>query len=296
MPHTLFNDILQLTIDLPHENYQVPRFDQTGKITGVKYKDLCLTTTERPGGESEHFYGKGLYNEFGIDQALGFEEIDKGEWFHKIGVGLLQKGSNEYRFAHHYPFKPAHFTVSPGKDQVDLQCVGEKRNGYAYILTKKIGLVERGFNIRYELKNTGDKEIRTTEYVHNFMGLPNEVVGPEYLLQLPFQIKQSSFHESVNPTDSVLLTGSEVNFRERISKPFFFSHLNGNSAVKGSWRLVHQKKKISISEHCDFMTKKVNLWGWQHVISPELFKDIVLLPGQSDSWTRTFEFLSLAEA
>jgi len=32
----------------------------------------------------------------------------------------------------------------------------------------------------------------------------------------------------------------------------------------------------------------VNLWGSKHVISPELFINIFIKPGQSADWTRTY--------
>jgi hypothetical protein len=46
---------------------------------------------ERHDFKNEHQQGKGFYNEFGMDTALGFEEAAIGGWFHKIGVGLLKK-------------------------------------------------------------------------------------------------------------------------------------------------------------------------------------------------------------
>lgn len=48
------------------------------------------------------FMEKGLYNEFGIENALGFEETEIGDWFHKIGVGLLKKDSNTYSLNNEY--------------------------------------------------------------------------------------------------------------------------------------------------------------------------------------------------
>ena len=45
----------------------------------------------KPDVNNENNFGKGFTTEFGIDNALGFYEAKKGEWFHKIGVGVLKK-------------------------------------------------------------------------------------------------------------------------------------------------------------------------------------------------------------
>jgi len=44
--------------------------------------------------------------------------------------------------------------------------------------------------------------------------------------------------------------------------------------VAAFWELINTKNKIGISETGSFNTTRVNLWGWKHVISPELFYDI----------------------
>ena len=45
-------------------------------------------------------------------------------------------------------------------------------------------------------------------------------------------------------------------------------------------------KGICISEKGDFMTSKINLWGWEKAISPELFIQIRLHSGVTSSWKR----------
>ncbi|MDB9733024.1 hypothetical protein OAA96_04435, partial [Polaribacter sp.] len=98
MPHILKNKNLEIQIDLPAENYNFSRFDWTGNIVSVKFKNIQLASTESVTSENEMQIGKGFYNEFGIDTALGFNEAAIGDWFHKIGVGLLKKDNDEYAF------------------------------------------------------------------------------------------------------------------------------------------------------------------------------------------------------
>ncbi len=41
------------------------------------------------------------------------------------------------------------------------------------------------------------------------------------------------------------------------------------------------------------MTNKVNLWGNKHVISPELFINLNIMPGESFKWNRTYSVRNL---
>jgi hypothetical protein len=45
-------------------------------------------------------------------------------------------------------------------------------------------------------------------------------------------------------------------------------------------------------ETLDTSACRIALWGMPHVISPEVFKRIDLEPGESDSWSRTYSFMS----
>ena len=63
--------------------------------------------------------------------------------------------------------------------------------------------------------------------------------------------------------------------------------------VDAAWELLHHKHKIGISETANFKTNKVNLWGWKHVISPELFIPIFIQPGESTEWSRTYKVFNI---
>ncbi|MDE5422702.1 hypothetical protein L3073_10835 [Ancylomarina sp. DW003] len=91
MVHILKNKNLEVHIDLPLENYQLSRFDWTGKIVSVKFKGVDVVGTERLNSDDDNRFGKGFYNEFGIETPVGFDDCEEGDWFPKIGVGLLKK-------------------------------------------------------------------------------------------------------------------------------------------------------------------------------------------------------------
>ncbi len=295
MPETIRNDRISLQVDLPGENYQQSRFDWTGKVTRLDFDGISMAGHELPSG-ADPTYGQGFYNEFGMDQALGFAETPVGDWFHKIGIGLLQKKGRVYDFQKPYNILPATFEVVTRADQVTIICKSAQRHGYAYVLTKTIQLQENGFVIVYDLKNTGEKRIATQEYAHNFITIHDLDINPDYALEFPFGIDPSLFIEHVNPEKLVNIEHQEVRFRGSPRKQFFFSNLSGDRKVTASWRLVQHKHQVGISETGSFETQAINLWGWGHVISPELFINIDLGAGQSTTWSRTYHCFHLGTA
>ena len=289
MPQILQNHHLEICIDLPGENYQLSRFDWTGKIVSVRYQEHQFAGVERTDWAETNQGGRGFYNEFGIDAPVGYEETETGDWFHKIGVGLLKKEAGPYRFDHPYEVQAADFQVASQPDKIQITCQSPFYGGYAYVLIKEIELLSSGFRINYRLENTGDKTIITNEYCHNFLTLDGDLMGPDYVLQLPFVLRPERFGEHLNPEQKVELGQREIGFKATPEAQFFFSHLSGGEKVKAQWDLLNRKRKIGIREIGSFRTKKVNLWGWRHVISPELFIDISLPPGQVMNWARQYE-------
>jgi len=289
MAHILKNKNLEIQIDTPSENYNFSRFDWTGKIVEVKFQNIQLSSIESTDCENESHFGKGFYNEFGIDTALGFDEAEIGGWFHKIGVGLLKKVDTQYLFSKAYEIKPAEFKIIAESNRVLISCTSKAINGYSYVLRKEIELHEHGFTINYYLKNTGEKDIITDEYVHNFTAIDRDLIGDNYILNFPFQLKPELFGDTVNPEQKVVIGQNEINFNGSPKEQFFFSNLAGGERVDAEWKLINLESNIGISETGSFQTNKVNLWGWKHVISPELFFNISVKPGQSTEWSRNYK-------
>ena len=285
----LKNNSLEIHIDPPFENYTSSRFDWTGKIVEAKFQGISLTGVERADHRNGNDFGRGFYNEFGIDSALGFEEADNGGWFHKIGVGLLKKeGDAPYVFSKNYKVDPAEFDIRTEPDKIIISCESGHVNGYAYVLTKTFELHESSLTIHYHLENRGEKDIRTTEYTHNFIAINKDLIGRNYTLEFPFQLKPELFEETVNPDGIVELGTNEIAFSGSPHQQFFFSNLNGSEKVDARWTLTNLANNLALSEHGSFKTNKVNLWGWKHVVSPELFFKIFLKSGESTAWYRKY--------
>jgi len=293
MAHILKNNNLEIHIDAPFENYKFSRFDWTGKIVLAKFQNIQLSTVESTKCQNEHDFGKGFYNEFGIDTPLGFEETEIGGWFHKIGIGLLKKENSKYLFNKKYEIKPAEFKIISESNKLTINCISGNINGYSYSLKKEIELLDNGFLINYYLENTGEKDITTNEYVHNFIAINNDSIGSNYLLKFPFQIKPELFEETVNPEQKVDIGKNDIKFNGSPNEQFFFSNLTGNENVNAKWELSNLKRGIGISETGNFKTNSVNIWGWKHVICPELFFDIYIKPGKALEWSRNYNVFKI---
>jgi hypothetical protein len=294
MPHILKNKDLEIHIDKPLENYKSSRFDWTGKITKVTFQGISLSTIENKNSKNEEHLGKGFYNEFGFEKPIGFEETALGGWFHKIGIGLIKKENSTYVKNSSYKLKPAVFKIiSETNNSIIIRCISVAISGYSYVLTKEIKVTDNGFKVDYKLENTGVKEIITDEYIHNFIGIDNDFIGPNYDLKFPFQIKPTLFEETVNPEQKIAIGKNDIRFIETPEIPFFFSNLSGNEKIDASWELTNLKSKISVKETGNFKTNKVNIWGWKHVVSPELYFNIAMKPGKSSEWSRNYELTKI---
>ena len=289
------NTSLELEVQEPGSVYRAARFDWTGQITQITFKDRhTFCTDEVLSTNLFHNTGRGLYNEFGIQEPVGFDDCPIGGGFLKIGVGVLTKDSDkDYDFFHNYPIEPGRMSFKSNADSATFTCEAETDRGYAYFLKKSIQLENQCFIIQYQLRNKGIKPIRTTEYIHNFLAIDHLPITERYQIQLPFQLDSIRFHENVNPDGAVVYEGDTVSWQSEPEKAFFLSMEKPESSLPATWSLVHRAAHVGIREICDFEACRINLWGAGHVVSPEVFYAIDLPPGGSDTWQRKYEIFEL---
>jgi hypothetical protein len=291
LEHQLANG--QLEVDIAEVGrYQGTRFDRTGFITQVKLTESGHTfcVHEFADGFNPQA-GSGLCNEFGLHKGMGYAEAEVDGWFPKLGVGLLKRVSEDpYHFQYTYPVEP--FNVDITSDDVSISYTMHPRNvkGYAAKLVKKISIQDTTLTIDYELCNEGSQRMDTEEYIHNFIGINGELVGPEYKLKLPVPVR---FTEVESDYTSGLLSvqDHEVGWNARPDKPFYgrMQGFNG-SDYPYSWELTHSASRAGVREISDFTVAHMALWGTGHVISPEVFIQLRLAPGEKRSWSRKYQF------
>lgn len=284
-----------LTVDIADiGEYKGTRFDWTGFITQVTLAEgnhtFCVPESLKPG---EGTGGRGLCNEFGISRAIGYDEAPIGGWFPKPGVGLLQKDNAQlYRFEKDYSVIPFTKEIEVEKEAVKYRVEPMECNGYAMQLTKTISLQGNQLKIQYDLHNLGDKPFETEEYIHNFIGIDGLPTGKDFELRLPGALKveepESSFTEKLLEVSNNRLTWNGNPDRA------FYCKLGGWEASQAdyNWELIHKPSGTGVRESGDFPVARMALWGEQHVISPEVFVNISVLPRQSKSWSRIYRFFT----
>jgi hypothetical protein len=159
--------------------------------------------------------------------------------------------------------------------------------GYAARLVKTIRIRENRLKIVYVLENTGQKSIVTHEYIHNFVGIDHQPIGPDYRLRFPYPLHLDE-QASVG-LDGLAIQGSEITFTQPL-KGLYLRPQGFTRSDTPQWEMLLQASGVGLHEIDDFMPMRVAVWGTFHVLSPEIFVGLSLPPGATQSWTRRFEF------
>lgn len=293
MAYQLKNEHMVIDIAKPGD-YNGSRFDWSGFITGVALLEgnhaFCVPESLVPGQGTG---GAGLCNEFGIKEAMGYGETRPGEAFPKLGIGLLTKPDGEkYDFSRKYPIKPFDIEIEQESEQkISFRTRPENCGGYAADMVKTVMIDKNLLIVEYSLHNVGEKPIVTEEYCHNFLGIDGHSIGPDYTLNFPF--KPLPWADEEDTMDGLCFGEKGVTWRREPTKPFYF-RLPGfeGDKVPWMWELLHTPSGAGVRELSQFNVSSVAVWGDRHVVSPEMFIDMKITPGERKNWARVYEFFS----
>lgn len=279
------NERLHVEIALPGKKYHYSRFDWTGFIVQITLDNKHTFCTPESFIQGHGTLGEGLCNEFGILEPIGYDEAEQGSYFPKIGIGLIEKrDTGVYEFPKFYNVKPFEVDMHWENSSVTFHSKPEPVNGYAVSLKKTLQLEDNTLSILYTLENCGEKPIHTTEYCHNFVAMNHTDMGPDYVLTLPVEghMQSQSDVMEINPPTINLKYTPDYDFYAITQAPW--------KGVGKGWELTHLASGVSMSETVDFEPVRLAVWGSKHVISPEIFIEIKLNPGETMSWSRRYVF------
>lgn len=285
----LQNDLLKLDIDENASLYTHTRFDHAGQILQVQMKNKhSFLTTETKNSNTPSCEGAGLSGEFGIEMPIGYDDCPIGDYFPKIGVGLLQKENDlPYDFFQIYPLiKDNKQIIQDNNERLSIISSIEPHRGYGYEYKKNIILNKNQVIIAYTLKNTGTKNISTTEYCHNFIGFNKENLNGHYSLSFDIPFNKNTFTKFVNPHNCLKLEQNSIGWNATPTEDFFIENLG---PIK-KWELKDRLNKIAMSEEVYFDSLSCNVWGNAHVVSPEIFISIDIDPNETMEWERIYTF------
>lgn len=325
-PIVLHSSRLAVEIAAPGSVYAGTRFDWTGFVTQVTLDGkhtFCMPESLEPGQGTG---GIGLCGEFGNEKAVGYADAQPGDLFPKLGIGLLRRPNTaEYNFFRPYeivqrfPIQVSAAEPVPTEPQAQFVADALDCRGYAAQLTKTVRVRENWLEIACQLANVGNRTIDTHEYYHNFMGIDQKPIGPEYRLRFPYPIQLADLSRAfrhmappllrkllpaplldrllkrvVTGSSSILrIAGNDITLNGVPQKAFYCRPLGFFKAEGPQWELVYLPGGVGLREYDDFTPSRVAVWGTTHVISTEVFVDIHLQPGETARWTRRYEFFNL---
>jgi len=277
---------LEIVFEEPGEVYCRSRYDWSSFITDIildeKYSLLGVESKVIGDGCG----GKGLCGEFCMENPLGYDESAVGDYCIKIGIGLVQKEKDIYSFFDDLKIKPIVWDVIVGDSNIELFCSQENFNGFAYDLYKNITLDENTLIIDYKLVNRGERDIVTSEYIHNYFCFNNRNINAEYELAIDFN---SAFSK---PSELFSCKNGVFSFQD-INETLFRSDTEVCEGEVGSWKLSHKIEGIRVQESLSKPMKKFAVFATLHILCPEMFVDINVGAGESFSWQRNWTFDNL---
>jgi hypothetical protein len=283
----LKSDRLSIEIAYPGTVYSGSRFDWNGFITGIvldKKHSFCVPESPIPGQGSGGF---GLCNEFGIETPIGYDAAKPGEKFLKLGTGLLTRpDESDYFFFDKYEVTPFPVKIETGYNTAVFRVEPVDCNGYAVKMTKKIFVDNNKLFIDYNLENMGIKPIITEEYCHNFFAVNNNKIGTGYLLKFPYNINPDCVPEVMDIKDR------GIRWNTVPKKDFKCCPKGFQNVTPHYWELLYEPDRVGIREFSEFPVANVAVWGTTHVVSPEVFIKVNIKPGETQEWTRKYEFFS----
>ncbi|MEX2606775.1 MAG: hypothetical protein WD708_05470 [Kiritimatiellia bacterium] len=299
----LSNDAVKAVVYTPDNQkgfYRAVRFDRSGMIAGVEWKDHTFFGEWKDRAHNPYYSDDvvGPAEEFGMTHPLGFAEAEVGETFLKIGVGRLRKPDPKpYWFPRTYELVDfGKWTVTHGKDWVEFIHEVEDPQGYAYHYRKRMELSEEppGFVISRVLTNTGTKPIVTSWYNHNFVVIDGQPVGPDLKIRLPFEIKNPQVVQDVVDVrpEGIGFLGP---YRPDVG---YGASIEGDLTTlrHAPMTFVNTRSGAGLKVGFDFTPVKLNFYGIGKAICLEPFLEIHLDPGESFAWQNPYHFFSLSQA
>jgi len=268
--------------------YRGSRFDWSGVIPELKYAGHDYFGQWFPKYDPLlHDAICGPVEEF---SALGYDEAPVGGEFLRIGIGGLRKPAEDgyKRFGYYELANPGKWTIQKETDFVKFTHTLKDVAGYSYDYQKKVLLVKGKpqLVLEHTLKNTGKKTIETNVYDHNFFTIDLQPVGPGIVVKFAFPVDTTLHHPALN------ITGQQFEYIAVPKGAVQFVDLQGHSkSVKDyDFRIENLNTRAGVRITGDKPISKIIYWSSTLTQCPEPYIDVLVEPGQSFSWTITYDF------
>jgi len=290
-----------------NELYKGGRFDHAGVVFHVTYKgqDFSNYWFDRfvadpnddgkypPGVQHSCCSASGPMEEFA---AVGFQEAGRGGRFLKPGIGIIRRTGDTYsQFVAQQLLNEGKRTFRSTKNSANFtQDLDDPQSGYGYSYAKTVNLIagKPQMTITHMLKNTGKKDIVTTVFCHNFLTL--SPASEHMVITAPFVW---SAVEPLQP-ELVKLDGKTIRYLAPIPKGVTTqSKMTGYGDKVSDYDFTIMDSKTGFGQRirADQPVAEINMWSISPTYSLEPYIAISLKPGESKSWTYTYDFFGPGE-
>ena len=281
----LKNKRLEISLQEPGEEYRRSRYDWSSFMTDIILDEKHSFAGVESKYDGKGSGGKGLCGEFCMENPPGYEETAVGDYFIKIGIGLARKiAQKKYFFAEEVDIKPLDWQVDASDQSIIFACEQKNHNGYAYKLNKRFSLKDNSLILDYKLTNTGEKDIITQEYNHNYLYFNQEHIGKNYELEIDFD------PEFRRKTKEIVYKNRKFTFDQDVQNKFFCEDRKSCLGKIASWKLINKSQGLSVTELLSAPLWKFAVYGKAYIICPELFADVKAPAGKTFSWQRKWVF------
>ncbi|WP_320997652.1 hypothetical protein [Enterocloster bolteae] len=270
------------------------RFDRAGYIAEVVLDGgMHFCASEPRNLVHPSSGGRGLCNEYRFDVS---SEAGVGEYFPKFGVGLIRKeDSKGYLFYRAYKdVRPYEIKLSHTTDSATYVTEPEPCLGYAMRTVKNIAVNGNEITMDVECVNAGSKNIHIQEFCHNFLSIDGMAVGSDYVLTMPAIPDQGQGRINNRRGYSGSLRGCKHGFTfcefTAIDTDLSVDTASIAQDIPFKWRLEHKGARAFVEGEDWFVPGQINVWGVDHILSPEIVNCFTLTPGQALKWRRVWRF------
>jgi hypothetical protein len=287
------NGIITATVaipDLEKGYYRGNRFEQAGIITKLEHGGhsffLDAPATHAPlnphvcCGPCEEWF-----------EAIAYDDAKPGEPFIKLGVGLYEKPFHPNHMWNHpyWPLKIFPWTTKAEKDRIEFvqEVDGPRGWGYRYVKRLVLDPGQPVLRIEHVLTNTGKNRIDAEQYAHNFVALDRKPVEPGLSVDFSFAPKTAADISKIGIIEgnSLKVTADKVQTRAIPIEGWPF----GARDVAALITAPGTPAGIRISG--DFALSRMVVFVSPEQVSCEPFIKVVIEPGKTASWTRTYELI-----
>ena len=296
---TLSNGLITMKVlppDPKNGYYQATRFDWSGQVASLRYKDHdWFGRWNDKYDPALHDAIMGPVEEFRSNESsLGYDDAKPGELFLRIGVGAVRRPDagpfevfKTYEIVDHGKWK-----VKPKADQITFtHQVTAGQYGYLYTKTLRLRKGAPVLEIEHTLRNTGKKTIETHQYNHNFFVMDAKPTGPDASVTFGFTPRATLDLQGL----AEIRGNKLVYLKELQPGQSVYTRLEGFGATAADFdlRLEHRGAGMGVHITGDTPIARFVYWSIRSTFCPEPYVLLKAEPGREVRWKYVYEFYTL---